>query len=117
MLKNLSLECEEFYIQFLNGGLNMTDYEKHNQGQPTGKKPVEEIDPDYVTGGADVVEPEEIEGLTQTDHLEPCTCGKFSPNEGGVCGKECCENCKHARKLSDDSKNTFCSVQPLPHFS
>lgn len=89
----------------------MTDYKKEKTTQSNAKS-MEEIDPDYVTGGANVVAPKEVEGLTQTDHLQPCNCGKFSPNEGGICGEKVCENCEHAKKLSDEDKKTYCSVQP-----
>ena len=86
--------------------------EKEKTTQSTEEKSMEEIDPDYVTGGAEIVVPNEVKGLTQTDHLQPCNCGKFSPNKGGVCGKNVCENCEHAKKLNDEDDKTYCSVQP-----
>ena len=90
----------------------MTDYEKQVHDSQIGEKPIEEIDPDYVTGGAKVVTPGETEGLTPTPHIQECNCGKFSPNKGGICGAKICENCKHAIKTKDKSETTYCSLQP-----
>lgn len=90
----------------------MTDYEKQTQNRELSEKTIEEIDPDYITGGARIVPPSETEGLMPTPHTQECNCGKFSPNKSGVCGAEICENCKHARKTQDNSKTTYCSLQP-----
>ena len=86
----------------------MTDCEKQNQ---TKNQEIEEIDPDYITGGARVVPPEETKGLTPTPHTQECNCGKFSPNNSGKCGATICENCIHAKKTDADSSTTFCDVQ------
>ena len=83
----------------------MKEYEKQKNEQ------IEEIDPDYITGGAEVVSPEATEGLTPMLNTQKCNCGQFSPNESGKCGAPICENCLHAKKQSIDSHNVYCEKQ------
>jgi len=96
----------------LNGGLNMTEYEKQNQ-QPTHESSPEEFDPDYITGGVKVVTPEETDGLQPTSPSDVCQCGKFGPNKAGICGEPICANCKHAVTQKTNSPLTFCTLQSI----
>lgn len=89
----------------------MKEHEKQNLEQETENKQIQEIDPDYITGGATVVAPENTEGLTPKPHTQECDCNEFSPNDSGKCGPHICENCKHAKKTSPDSPTTFCEKQ------
>ena len=91
----------------------MKDYEKQNPSNEEKDRQIEEIDPDYVTGGAEVVPPKETEGLTPKEHTQQCDCGEFNPNVSGTCGVGICENCKHAKKTSDDSSTVYCTKQPI----
>lgn len=89
----------------------MKEYEKQQPNEAQDERQIEEIDPDYITGGAEVVAPEATEGLTPRPHTKECNCGKFSPNDAGKCGAPICENCIHAKKTSPDSDTTFCAKQ------
>lgn len=95
----------------LDGGVKMKEYEKKQMSEKQDNNLIEEVDPDYVTGGAAVVTPESTEGLVQRSHTEECNCGEFSPNYGGKCGAHICENCVHAKKTSDDADTAFCEKQ------
>ena len=89
----------------------MKEYEGQQTDEKKANEQIEEIDPDYITGGAAVVPVENTEGLVPRVHTEECNCGEFSPNDGGKCGAPICENCVHARKTSDDANTTFCEKQ------
>lgn len=89
----------------------MKEFEKQNLIEEERDRQIEEIDPDYITGGATVVTPESTEGLTPRLHTKRCNCGEFSPNDAGKCGAPICENCIHAKKTSDDADTTFCAKQ------
>lgn len=89
----------------------MKDYEKQNSTEQGENKQIEEIDPDYITGGAEIVPPKETQGLAPTTNTQKCNCGKFSPNESGKFGAPICENCIHAKKTNPDSSTTFCEKQ------
>lgn len=89
----------------------MAEYEKKDLGKQREPDQIEEIDPDYITGGAAVVPPEVTEGLMPRPHTEECNCGEFSPNESGKCGAHICENCKHGKKMSNDSDIVYCPKQ------
>ena len=89
----------------------MKEYEKQNPSKSRENEQIEEIDPDYITGGAEIVPPKATEGLMPTPHTRECNCGKFSPNRSGKCGAHICENCIHARKTSNDSPTTYCEKQ------
>lgn len=90
----------------------MTDYEKQKHENPTDEKSIEEIDPDYIVGGAKIVPTEETEGLHPTNSTQICDCGEFSPNDSGICGTNICANCKYSMTPEDNPKATFCSIQP-----
>lgn len=89
----------------------MKEQEKQDLTTENENKQIEEIDPDYITGGAKVVPPESTEGLTPTTPTQECNCGEFSPNDSGKCGPKICDNCIYAKKKSDDSQKTFCEKQ------
>lgn len=72
---------------------------------------IEEIDPDFITGGADVVSANSTKGLQPTLNTQKCNCGEYSPNESGLCGPEICDNCIHARKNDKNSPVTYCTKQ------
>lgn len=89
----------------------MQEHEQQKPSEIPQEPQIEEIDPDYITGGATVVSPESTEGLTPMPHTQECNCGKFSPNESGKCGAPICENCIHAMKTSKDSPTAYCEKQ------
>ena len=95
----------------MDGGVKMKEHEKQNLDEKKDNNQIEEIDPDYITGGATVAEQKDIEGLTPTKNTQVCECGEFSPNDSGKCGPPICENCIHAKKKNADSSTTYCEKQ------
>ncbi len=89
----------------------MKEYEKQKTDEKKDNNKIEEMDSDYITGGAAVVSPESTKGLVPRLHTQECDCGEFSPNDSGKFGAHICENCVHAKKTDDYSKTAFCEKQ------